>query len=125
MVELWEIAVDTLLALGFAMELDLDIWVDLLFKDTAPDAVLGEEAIQRALEEYREGRASSLRRASTALAVPRSTVTHRAAGRQSLRDAHTKCQALTVTQEETLCRYLREAESWDFLPCKRDGTIAL
>ena len=70
-----------------------------------------EESIHSALDELNSGIYSSLRAASKAYKIPRSTSRARLAGSQSHTIAHRNQQRLTIDQEESLVEWILDEDS--------------
>ncbi|KAI0997096.1 hypothetical protein K3495_g11090 [Podosphaera aphanis] len=70
-----------------------------------------EESIQSALDKLNSGFYSSLRAASRAYKIPRSTLRARLAGSQSRTIAHRNHQRLKIDQEESLAKWILDEDS--------------
>jgi hypothetical protein len=69
-----------------------------------------EESIQTALAHVELGVYRSLRQASIANRLPRSTIGHRRAGRKPRAQIHVKSARLRSDQEDTLLRFIRDLQ---------------
>jgi hypothetical protein len=75
-----------------------------------------EARIILAMEAVRSSSKMSIRRAATLYNVPRSTLTHRLAGRTSRNETKANCHKLTEVEEEVIIQYILDLDTRGFAP---------
>ena len=73
-------------------------------------------SIKRAVNEYELGLFSSIRKAAAYHKVPRSTVAHWRAGRESIAKTERKSQRLLNEEEKVLLQYLQDLQRQNLCP---------
>ena len=80
------------------------------------EATQQEQRIEEALKGVQSGHYKSLREAARQLKIPRSTLTHRANGRQTRIQAHEDQQVLSDEEEKELARWIRQLTVFGYPP---------
>src|SRR3954447_12528367 len=75
-----------------------------------------EGRIELALTTYRSGQIASLRRAATTFGVPRTTLLNRNRGITFLPNRRNGRHKITLTEEQTIVRYILDLDSRGFAP---------